>query len=55
MEGNLNFKYLKIFADAGYESKENYSFIDENNQIAFIKPVNYEISKKENIKMILVR
>ena len=45
MEENLNFKYLKIVADAGYESEENYSFIEENNQISFIKPANYEISK----------
>ncbi len=45
MKENLNFKYLKIVADAGYESEENYSFIEENNQISFIKPANYEISK----------
>ena len=44
MEENLNFKYLKIVADAGYES-------EENNQISFIKPTNYEIS---NTRMILV-
>ncbi len=50
MEENLNFKYLKIVADAGYESEENYSFIEENNQIAFIKPANYEISKKRKYK-----
>lgn len=25
MEESLNFKYLKIVADAGYESEENYS------------------------------
>ena len=45
MEENLNFKYLKIVADSGYESEENYSFIESNNQISFIKPSNYEISK----------
>ena len=45
MKENLNFKYLKIVADAGYEREENYSFIEENNQISFIKPANYEISK----------
>ena len=45
MEENLNFKYLKIVADSGYESEENYSFIEENNQLSFIKPANYEISK----------
>ena len=50
MEENLNFKYLKIVADAGYESEENYSFIEDNNQIAFIKPANYEISKTRKYK-----
>ena len=45
IEKNSNFKYLKIDDDAGYESEENYSFIEENNQISFIKPANYEISK----------
>lgn len=50
MEENLKFKYLKIVADAGYESEENYSFIKENNQIAFIKPANYEISKTRKYK-----
>lgn len=50
MEERLNFKYLKIVADAGYESEENYLFIEENNQIAFIKPDNYEISKTRKFK-----
>lgn len=50
MEENLNFKYLKIVADAGYESEENYSFIEDNNQIAFIKPANYELSKTRKYK-----
>lgn len=50
MEERLKFKYLKIVADAGYESEENYSFIEENNQIAFIKPANYEISKTRKFK-----
>lgn len=50
MEERLNFKYLKIIADAGYESEENYSFIEKNKQIAFIKPANYEISKTRKFK-----
>ncbi|MEX0132172.1 IS1182 family transposase [Clostridium butyricum] len=50
MEEHLNFKYLKIVADAGYESEENYSFIEVNNQISFIKPANYEISKTRKYK-----
>jgi len=50
MEKNLNFKYSKIVADAGYESEQNYSFIEGNNQIAFIKPANYEVSKKRKYR-----
>ena len=45
MEKHLSFKYKKIIADAGYESEENYLFLEENNQLSFIKPANYEISK----------
>lgn len=50
MEERLNFKYLKIVADAGYESEENYSFIEENKQRSFIKPANYEISKTRKFR-----
>lgn len=50
MEENLNFKYLKIVADAGYESEDNYSFIEDNDKISFIKPANYEISKTRKYK-----
>lgn len=32
-------------ADAGYESEENYLFLEENGQTALIKPINYEIYK----------
>ena len=44
-EEYLKFKYKKIAADAGYESEENYQFLESNGQISFIKPANYEISK----------
>ena len=50
MEGHLGFKYTNIVADAGYESEENYVFIEENSQLAFIKPSNYEISKTRRYK-----
>ena len=50
MEENLKYKYTNIVADAGYESEENYSFIEENLQVAFIKPTNYEISKTRKYK-----
>ena len=50
MEQNLGFRYTGIVADAGYESEENYLFIETNGQTAFIKPNNYEISKKRKFK-----
>lgn len=48
MELYLKFKYEKIVADAGYESEENYVYLEGNGQLAFIKPSNYEISKLFN-------
>ena len=42
MESHLGFKYSEIVADAGYESEENYLFIEGNGQTAYIKPQNYE-------------
>lgn len=50
MEEHLGFKYQNIIADAGYESEENYVFIENNGQIAFIKPSNYEISKTRKFR-----
>ena len=50
MEEHLGFKYTNIVADAGYESEENYIFIERNGQQAFIKPSNYEISKTRKYK-----
>ena len=49
-EQHLKFKYKNITADAGYESEENYLFLEENEQLAFIKPANYEISKTKKYK-----
>lgn len=49
-ETHLKFKYKNITADAGYESEENYLFLENNGQISYIKPANYEISKKKKYK-----
>ena len=43
-------KFENIVADAGYESSENYLYLAENGQNCFIKPQNYEISKKRSYK-----
>ena len=50
MEEHLPFKYREIVADAGYESEENYVFLEKNGQTAFIKPANYEISRTRNYR-----
>lgn len=55
MESHLSFKYKNIVADSGYESEENYLFMDRNEQLAYIKPSNYEISKKRKYKSDISR
>ena len=47
---HTNRKFENIIADAGYESSENYLYLEENEQNCFIKPQNYEISKKRSYK-----
>lgn len=44
------YSYKKIVADAGYESEENYGYLDEKGKISFIRPSNYEASKKKSYK-----
>lgn len=41
-------KYPNVIADAGYESEENYQYLKQQKQAAYIKPNNYEISKKRS-------
>lgn len=55
MELYLPFKYQEIMADAGYESEENYLFLEENGQLAYIKPQNYEISKTRKYRQDIGR
>jgi hypothetical protein len=50
MERVRRFRYQKIVGDAGFESEENYTYLEENGQMAFIKPANYEQSKTKKYK-----
>ena len=43
-------KYKEVTADAGYESLENYLFLEQNGQMSFIKPTNYEAKKTTKFK-----
>lgn len=47
--------YRKIITDSGYESEENYVYLEANDQLAFIKPSNYEISKTRKYKTDISR
>lgn len=42
--------FKNVIADAGYESEENYTYLNEHKQISYIKPMNYEISKTRKYK-----
>lgn len=42
--------YERVIADAGYESRENYMYLEENGQESYVKPANYEISKTRAYK-----
>lgn len=49
-------KSLKnIVADAGYESEENYGYLEKKNLTAYIKPSNYETKKKRITKQSIGR
>lgn len=50
LESNLGEKYESVTADAGYESEENYAYLENNNQESYIKPQTYEKSKTSKFK-----
>jgi transposase len=50
LEDKLDKKHENIVADAGYESEENYKYLKQTNQTSYIKPANYETSKKKGSK-----
>lgn len=47
---NLPKKFENIVADAGYESEENYVYIEEHNQQTYIKPQFFEKQKSKKFK-----
>ena len=48
-------KYKEVTADAGYESLANYLFLEENGQVSFIKPANYEAQKTKKFRQKIGR
>lgn len=50
MESGLGQRHDAIIADAGYESEENYTYLEKHEQRGFIKPQNYEKSKSRKYR-----
>ena len=48
-EKRTGIHYNEIVADAGYESEENYVYLNKHNHESYIKPSNYKASKKQYI------
>ena len=50
MEEKGGIKHQDVTTDAGYESEETYTKTKERGQTAYIKPLNYEQSKKRRFR-----
>lgn len=50
MDELLHLGYTQPVADSGYESEENYTWCENNGQLAFIKPANHERAKTRKYK-----
>ena len=44
-----------IIADAGYASEENYTYLEQNVQKAYIKPADYEVRKTRKFRKDIYR
>lgn len=43
-------KYENIIADSGYASEENYTYLEQQGQKAYIKPADHGVRKKKKFK-----
>ena len=50
IEKHTGFKYSKVIADSGYESEEKYVFLEDNQQLSFLKTSDYEIKKTKKYR-----
>ena len=48
MENHLKASYLNFVMDSGYESEENYLYLESKGSNCYIKPQNYEKCKKRS-------
>jgi len=50
LKQNLGRMFKHVVCDAGYESEENYTYLDEEGITPYIKPSNYEYSKTKTFQ-----
>lgn len=50
MKSRSNRQIKNLIADAGYASEEIFTYLEQNEQNAYIKPQNYEMSKTRKYK-----
>ena len=50
MKTNIGRNYENVIADSGYESEENYLYLEESKQKCYIKPQAYDKWKKKSFK-----
>ena len=55
MQSGCRRKIQSVTADAGYASEENYTYLEENEQEAYIKPTDYEVRKTKRFKENIYR
>ena len=55
MEAMQHRKIGNIVADAGYSSEENFTYLKENGQTAYIKPQDYEQKKTKKYRQQIFR
>lgn len=55
VQNKCGHKIENIIADAGYASEENYTYLERNEQNAYIKPADYEVKKTRKFKKDIYR
>ena len=55
MQHHHEAKYKEVTADSGYESLDNYLYLEDNGQVSFIKPANHEAQKTKKFRQKIGR
>ena len=55
VQNKCGHKIENIIADAGYASEENYTYLEKNEQNAYIKPADYEVKRTRKFRNDIYR